>query len=465
MRKELAVIVFIAILTIAGACARCAEPPVDPDFQPSGGAIALPVIPAAAAAQTLRTGAVIKVDGSRVYVDRGESDGISQGMSMDVYKLDPIKDLNGVVLDEEEIYIGRIRIAEVKQRLSIGEVTESAGKGEFERGFFVRYYIAAEKAAAAPSAAPAPQPAAEPAKPQLPFIASSAGGTLNLDEATGDEQSETVLKTGNVVRVATEPYQIFVDKGLYDGVAAGMNMEVVKLEPLKGVRGELLDEIETPIGWIKAVVVNPRASVCEVVSRKGEFERGQTVRFYAKAEKTAAQKSEEGRCPPGMIYDSGGQFVFTPGSIFSSEQPKEQIAKTQPFCIDMQMQQEADEWEAARTVCKRLGKRLCTREELQKVCAVWEKPKPCPKELWIQKACPQQKTVIDFYRSQEWTADLTADKDGNVGWEANSCSCPGTSPVCTHCVYKGCGVAKKPFRCCDEPLPAQKPAATVPQKK
>ncbi len=447
----------------AGAASRGAEELHPHDDAPFGGTIALPVIAATAETPVLKTGAVIKVDGTRIYIDRGEADGITHDMSMEIFKLEPIKDLNDVVLDEEEIYMGRIKIAEVKPQLSIGEVTDTAGKGGFERGFFARYYISAEKAAAlavpaARETAP-PPPAAEPAKPDLPFIASSAGDALSLENATGTDQVELVLKTGAVVRVATDPYQIFVDKGLYDGVTAGMKMEVVKLEPLKGLKGELLEEIETPIGWIKTVVVNPRVSVCEVISQKTAFEREQTVRFYAKAEKTAAENSA-GKCPSGMIHDSGGQFIYVPGAVFSSSPAKETVAQTQPFCVDMQLHAEPDAWEAARAACKRLGKRLCSRDELRKICAVWEKPQPCPKELWAQKACPRQNTVIDFYRSQEWTADLAPDKDENVRWEANSCSCPGTSPVCTHCVYEGCGKARKPFRCCAEPLPQENPAPT-----
>ena len=157
-----------------------------------------------------------------------------------------------------------------------------------------------------------------------------------------------------------------------------------------------------------------------------------------------------------MKYDEGGSFVFIPGAMFATEQSREQVAETQPFCIDMKQAPDPDMWVNADAVCKKQHKRLCAKEELQKVCAVWDKPKPCPKDLWKKNDCPKQDAAIDLYRNQEWTSDLVTDKDGNVEWEANSCSCPGKSPVCTHCVYSGCGNAKKPFRCCAEPFPEVK---------
>ena len=308
---------------------------------------------------------------------------------------------------------------------------------------------------AAPGAPPAPA-----AEPSVGSEAASATETAAVATATGTASATGAqnlsLKTGAVIRVATDPITIFDDQGLNNGVAAGMKMEVYRTEPVKGMKGEILEEDEIPVGWIKAVLVNPRVSVCEVLSQKREFKRGDIIRYYAEGVKPS-KNDNAGRCPAGMSYDSGGAFVFVPGAIFASEPAREQVAETQPFCIDMKQPPDPDMWVNADDICKKRGKRLCGKQELQKVCAVWEKPKPCPRDLWKKNDCPKQDTVIDFYRNQEWTADFVTDADGNIQREANSCSCPATSPVCTHCVYSGCGVAKKPFRCCSDPIPEQKP--------
>jgi hypothetical protein len=285
-----------------------------------------------------------------------------------------------------------------------------------------------------------PVPPAGP-KTAAPQSAPAPAGLQNL-----------TLKTGTVVKVdAGDSVRIYIDKGSLDGVTGGMEMDVFKSEPVTDMNGTVLDEDEVAIGRIRAVEVKSRVTICEAVS-KGDYERGNYAKYYTREEAKSQKEAHTvpGRCPADMLFDSGGAFVFLPGAMFASGPAKEEVAETQPFCIDSRLAEDVLSWEDAGEDCGRRHKRLCAKQELQKVCGVWEKPKPCPRDLWVKKACPEQNTLIDFYRSQEWTSDPVTDESGAVKFEANSCSCPGTSPVCTHCVYAGCRGAKKPYRCCSD---------------
>jgi hypothetical protein len=300
-------------------------------------------------------------------------------------------------------------------------------------------------------AVPAPTPPDMPTLPIIPTVAPAPAF------ATGAVQQNMILKSGSVVKVMTEDkLKIYIDRGYNDGVVEGMEMDVSQMEPIKDLNGAILDEAEVAVGKIRAVEVKPRLSICDMVSAKRDFERGNIVRYYI-AEEKQAEKETSGACPAGMKYDKGGSFVFVPGAMFSTETPKEQVEETRSMCVDLRRSADVSTWGAADIACKKQRKRLCAREELQKVCSTWEKPKPCPKDMWRKNACPKQDTVADLYRDQEWTSDLVSDKNGSVSYEANSCSCPGTSPVCTHCVYEGCRGARKPYRCCSDPISGAQP--------
>ncbi|MFA6448788.1 MAG: hypothetical protein WCX65_04905 [bacterium] len=297
---------------------------------------------------------------------------------------------------------------------------------------------------------PAPAP---PDMPTLPLIP-----TVAPEVATGTVSQDLIMKTGSVVKVdAADKLKIYVDRGYNDGVIEGMEIEVSKMEPIKDMDGAILDEEEVAVGKIRAVEVKPRLTICDMVTAKKDFERGNIVRYYVESDKQV-EKAADGKCPAGMKYDKGGSFVFVPGAMFATEAPKELVAETRPMCVDLRQSAEVSTWANADAACKRQRKRLCAREELQKVCSTWDKPKPCPKDMWRKNACPKQDTIADLYRDQEWTSDMIVDKNGRASYEANSCSCPGVSPVCTHCVYEGCRGARKPYRCCSEPIPAAQPA-------
>jgi hypothetical protein len=312
----------------------------------------------------------------------------------------------------------------------------------------------AEKAS---QAVPAPATPAAPMAPAAPIMKPSADADAKSGKVIISAPANLALKSGSVIKVASDPVRIYVDQGTNDGAVSGTEMDVFKTEPVKGMKGELLDEDEIMVGRIRVVEVKPRLSICEVIYKNTEFERGNAVRYMAMVDRPA-QTEVKGLCPAGMRYDPGGIFIFIPGAMFASEPAKEQVSDSPPFCIDMRAAEGVLTWNNAADECKRLKKRLCSRTELQKVCTTWDKPKPCPSDLAKKNACPKQDTIIDLYRNQEWTSDLVADKAGNMDWEANSCSCPGTSPVCTHCVYAGCRGARKPYRCCSEPIAAPKPA-------
>lgn len=81
---------------------------------------------------------VIKVDNGLVYTDAGALEGVSVGDFMIVCKKEPLTDLKGNVLDEEEVSVGKIVIEEVRNRVSLGR--QIAGNESLLRGYFVKYW-------------------------------------------------------------------------------------------------------------------------------------------------------------------------------------------------------------------------------------------------------------------------------------------------------------------------------------
>lgn len=80
------------------------------------------------------TGDVIMVKGQKVYINRGAREGVTDGRVFQVGKLTTIRDPNtGEILDQEVETSGKIRVTNVKEKLSICEITE----GTVQKGMTV----------------------------------------------------------------------------------------------------------------------------------------------------------------------------------------------------------------------------------------------------------------------------------------------------------------------------------------
>ena len=82
-------------------------------------------------------GKVIKVSGSKVYINLGERNGLSASSQFDVYEpgeeiIDPD---TGENLGSENTKKGAIKVSTVKEKFSIAEVVDGDG---FEKGYFVK---------------------------------------------------------------------------------------------------------------------------------------------------------------------------------------------------------------------------------------------------------------------------------------------------------------------------------------
>lgn len=291
------------------------------------------------------------------------------------------------------------------------------------------------------SAQPAPAATGTPAVPELmppepPLVPQPAPAAENM-----------VLRDGAVIK--SDGAKVYVNRGQIHGVAVGMEMDVFNIEPIKDLDGKVLDQEEVITGRIRIAEVRPQISIGQALKGSVSFEPGYIVKYYAPADEKPSAARSAGRCPEGMLFDAGGAFFFVPSYPYASNEPAKQVAaETAPFCIDRDPVADPERWSDANTFCAKQGKRLCAREELQKVCVMWEKHKPCLPEMQVKGECEtSQDTVTEFRKNQEWTADLISGA-GAAAFEANSCACPGTSPVCTHCYYKECRGAKKYFRCC-----------------
>lgn len=74
------------------------------------------------------TGTVIIVKGKKVYINRGEREGVTVGQTFDVGKAEVIRDPDtGEVLDSSLDKIGTIKVVKVKKKLAICKITQGAG--------------------------------------------------------------------------------------------------------------------------------------------------------------------------------------------------------------------------------------------------------------------------------------------------------------------------------------------------
>ena len=74
------------------------------------------------------TGTVILVKGSKVYINRGEREGVTVGQTFDVGESVILRDPDtGEVLDQSVESVGTIRVAKVKEKIAICDVVEGSG--------------------------------------------------------------------------------------------------------------------------------------------------------------------------------------------------------------------------------------------------------------------------------------------------------------------------------------------------
>jgi curli biogenesis system outer membrane secretion channel CsgG len=86
------------------------------------------------------TGSVVLVKGDKVYVNRGSREGVAAGQTFRVGLVEVIRDPDtGEVLDEDMAEIAQIRAAEVKEKLSICEVTSGNAAG-LQKGMAIHLF-------------------------------------------------------------------------------------------------------------------------------------------------------------------------------------------------------------------------------------------------------------------------------------------------------------------------------------
>ena len=74
------------------------------------------------------TGAVVLIKGGKVYINRGEREGVSQGDMFEVGRSELLRDPDtGEVLDEDIEKVATIEAVRVKKKLSICTIKEGCG--------------------------------------------------------------------------------------------------------------------------------------------------------------------------------------------------------------------------------------------------------------------------------------------------------------------------------------------------
>jgi hypothetical protein len=80
------------------------------------------------------TGSVVLIKGDKVYVNRGSREGVAVGQTFTVGDVEVLRDPDtGEVLDESMTEVARLTVSQVKEKLSICDVTSgdaaAVGKG------------------------------------------------------------------------------------------------------------------------------------------------------------------------------------------------------------------------------------------------------------------------------------------------------------------------------------------------
>jgi hypothetical protein len=74
------------------------------------------------------TGSVVLVKGNKVYINRGEREGIRAGQTFDVGEATVLRDPDtGEVLDQSLESVATIRVVKVKQKIAICDVMKGSG--------------------------------------------------------------------------------------------------------------------------------------------------------------------------------------------------------------------------------------------------------------------------------------------------------------------------------------------------
>jgi hypothetical protein len=83
------------------------------------------------------TGSVVLVKGDKVYVNRGTREGVSVGQTFTVGRVEVLRDPGtGEVLDESMTEVASLRVSQVKEKLSIADVT-SGSVAAVEKGMTI----------------------------------------------------------------------------------------------------------------------------------------------------------------------------------------------------------------------------------------------------------------------------------------------------------------------------------------
>jgi hypothetical protein len=70
------------------------------------------------------TGSVVLIKGDKVYVNRGSREGVAVGQTFTVGEVEVLRDPDtGEVLDESMTEVARLTVSQVKEKLSICDVT------------------------------------------------------------------------------------------------------------------------------------------------------------------------------------------------------------------------------------------------------------------------------------------------------------------------------------------------------
>jgi hypothetical protein len=73
------------------------------------------------------SGSVVMVKGGKVYLNRGTREGVTVGQTFSVGQVDVLRDPDtGEILDESMTEVARLTVSQVKEKLSIADVTSGS---------------------------------------------------------------------------------------------------------------------------------------------------------------------------------------------------------------------------------------------------------------------------------------------------------------------------------------------------
>jgi hypothetical protein len=290
-------------------------------------------------------------------------------------------------------------------------------------------------------------PQSSPPLPPGPLIDPAQESLLN---ATGPELMQA---EGHVVKVATET--VYVDRGGLDGVVPGKSMTLLETIDITDMDGKPIGKDYREIGELRVKTAGDHLSSTEVAHSERTPERGMLVRYMAPKPLNMNPNADKTLCPMKMQLVRNGSFTFSPGALANDTyvDQAQVTEETDNFCVDITPQEDLVTWREARDFCGAMNKRLCTRPEQHKICALHNRKPPCSREDSAKGTCARGEAVTGFDRMLEWSAAWT-ETDKNTGIataQTGSCSCSGIMPACSICYYPECRGVKKRVRCCADP--------------